>query len=348
MKKSIWLAIIGAAALTGCQNEVMQQREYVPAPREDVEPARPAVDNRAVERQDVEPIRQSQDAPPAVQELPVMKGNFSDEVAKEDDPVIAKPNKKGGKKGAKGGKGGKKAGKGGKKGGKKAVGEAKEGEYVVRSGDNPEKIAKRHHVSAKHLRVGQKLVIPARSAGGKNAKGAKGGKSGKRAANAGAPAAGPGEYVVRSGDNPEKIAKRHHVRVSELLAANNLDEESAKHLRIGQKLVIPARGAAKAAPAAPGEKRETAPGTRKPGQGQGRDLEDDSNNAPAPAPAPAPEQPIRLGEVENGYLVEVPRDMTVAEFAKLNNVTEDDLRRLNPDMPEDMLKKERAYVVPKN
>ena len=283
MKKSIWLAIIGAAALTGCQNEVMQQREYVPAPREDVEPARPAVDNRAVERQDVEPIRQSQDAPPAVQELPVMKGNFSDEVAKEDDPVIAKPNKKGGKKGAKGGKGGKKAGKGGKKGGKKAVGEAKEG-----------------------------------------------------------------EYVVRSGDNPEKIAKRHHVRVSELLAANNLDEESAKHLRIGQKLVIPARGAAKAAPAAPGEKRETAPGTRKPGQGQGRDLEDDSNNAPAPAPAPAPEQPIRLGEVENGYLVEVPRDMTVAEFAKLNNVTEDDLRRLNPDMPEDMLKKERAYVVPKN
>ena len=37
MKKSVFLAIIGAAALTGCQNEVMKQREYVPAPREDAE-----------------------------------------------------------------------------------------------------------------------------------------------------------------------------------------------------------------------------------------------------------------------------------------------------------------------
>jgi len=363
VKKSIWLAIIGAAALTGCQNEVMQEREYVPAPREDVEPAKPVVDNRAAERQDVEPIRQQQqqDTPPSVQELPVMKEQFGNETAKESDPVIAKPDKKGGKKA------GRKGGKKGARGSRKSVGApaAGAGEYVVRSGDTPEKIARRHHVrlsdlmeannlteeSAKRLRIGQKLTIPARKGGAKGAQSSKGTKetgSGKRIAGA-APAENPGEYIVRSGDTPEKIARRHHVRVSDLMAANNFSEEDAKKLRIGQKIVIPEKGAAARKSTAPAGSGETRTQTASPGQSKGRDLDDESaGGAAAPtAPAAAPAQLNRI-EIENGYLVEVPRDMTVAEFAKLNGISEDELRRLNPDIPEEMLKKDTAYAVPKN
>ena len=349
MKKSIWLAIVGAAALTGCQSEVMQQREYVPAPREDVEPAKPVVDNRAVERQEIEPARQQQQPPPpAVHELPAMKETFRNEGVNENDPV--------------GGKSGKKDAKGAKKGAKKGAGKAVAGpgEYVVRSGDTPEKIARKHHVrlsdlmevnnlteeSAKKLRIGQKLVIPARRAGKKGAAAAKGGKrkqAGPAAeANAAsqAPAANPGEYVVRSGDTPEKIAKRHHVRLSDLMDANNLTPEDARKLRIGQKLVIPAGGAApRKAVQAGGEKNSgSAP--------QGRDLDDDSGNAPA---APVRKGAVKLNrtEVENGYLVEVPYDMTVAEFAKLAGVSEEELRRLNPDMPDETLKKDNVFITPK-
>ncbi len=45
-------------------------------------------------------------------------------------------------------------------------------------------------------------------------------------------------YIVRSGDNPWTIAIKHHLKVEELLRLNNLNEESARRLRSGDRLRI--------------------------------------------------------------------------------------------------------------
>lgn len=45
-------------------------------------------------------------------------------------------------------------------------------------------------------------------------------------------------YTIKSGDNPWKIAKRYNLEFEELLTLNNLDEEKAKNLKIGQKIRI--------------------------------------------------------------------------------------------------------------
>ncbi len=155
----------------------------------------------------------------------------------------------------------------GKAGKKSAAISAKGGVYVVKSGDTPDRIARKHGVrlsalmaannldqqSARRLRVGQKLTIP-----GKNAKFAAPKKSKKTAsapadnATATATVDAEGKYTVKSGDTPERIARKNRVRLSELLKANNLDQQSARRLQIGQKLIIPGKAAAsEAAPAVP-------------------------------------------------------------------------------------------------
>lgn len=48
----------------------------------------------------------------------------------------------------------------------------------------------------------------------------------------------PEFYVVKSGDNPWKIAKQFHVKFDDLLKLNNLDEEKARNLKIGDKLRV--------------------------------------------------------------------------------------------------------------
>ena len=147
----------------------------------------------------------------------------------------------------------------GKAGKKSAAVSAKGGVYVVKSGDTPDRIARKHGVrlsalmaannldqqSARRLKVGQKLTIP-----GKNAKFAAP-KQSKKATSASAKTAtatasvdAEGKYTVQSGDTPERIARKNRVRLSELLKANNLDQQSARRLQIGQKLIIPGKAAA--------------------------------------------------------------------------------------------------------
>lgn len=48
----------------------------------------------------------------------------------------------------------------------------------------------------------------------------------------------PEFYTVKSGDNPWKIAKQFHVKFDDLLKLNNLDEEKARNLKIGDKLRV--------------------------------------------------------------------------------------------------------------
>jgi LysM repeat protein len=45
-------------------------------------------------------------------------------------------------------------------------------------------------------------------------------------------------YVVKSGDNPWKIARQFHVKFEDLLKLNGLDEEKARNLRAGQRLRV--------------------------------------------------------------------------------------------------------------
>jgi LysM repeat protein len=150
------------------------------------------------------------------------------------------------------------------------VPEAAGTEYVVVKGDSLAKIAKKNGVTLSalkaanpgveptKLKVGQKLSIPA-SAGGQAAPAMAGGQA----------AAGSGmggeAYTVKSGDTLTKIAKAHGTTVKAIKAASNLTTD---HIKVGQKLTIPAKAEAAAPAPVP------APVTSAP--------------APAPSTTPAP------------------------------------------------------------
>ena len=66
-------------------------------------------------------------------------------------------------------------------------------------------------------------------------------------------------YTVKSGDSLTKIAKAHGTTIKAIRAENNLTTD---HIKVGQKLKIPARAeaaAAAAAPVAPPPPPSTAP-----------------------------------------------------------------------------------------
>lgn len=121
-------------------------------------------------------------------------------------------------------------------------------EYVVVKGDSLWKIAKKNGVTIKaieaanpavdpsKLKVGQKLSIPGATSA-----------AGSAADMTGAPgASGGGEiYIVKSGDTLSKIAKRYGTTIRAIESANGL---STTHIKVGEKLKIPAK--AEAAPAA--------------------------------------------------------------------------------------------------
>ena len=248
-------------------------------------------------------------------------------------------------------------------------GGAAAGTYIVKKGDTLGGIARRHHVStaalmkannispdgAKKLHVGKKLVIPARSA--KSGRGARSGRKdrgAKRSADAApAPAAAAGEYIVKTGDTPEKIARKHHVRLAALMEANKFSEEDAKRLRVDQKIVIPGRSSGKAPAAAARGKAAPAAKTAQATAPQAKAAPAPAKSAPetaeeaVPAPAPAPAAAERI-DFGNSYLVTVEEDMTVDEFANRNNTTVEALRNLNPTMPADRLVKGNHYQIPKN
>ncbi|MBS0655263.1 MAG: LysM peptidoglycan-binding domain-containing protein [Verrucomicrobia bacterium] len=48
----------------------------------------------------------------------------------------------------------------------------------------------------------------------------------------------PQYYVLKSGDNPWLIARRFHLKFEDLLKLNDLDEEKARNLKVGQKIRI--------------------------------------------------------------------------------------------------------------
>lgn len=100
-------------------------------------------------------------------------------------------------------------------------------------------------LNPKKLHVGGKLIIP--GAAERKERAAKAPKKVKRSEKRAKKTVAKleneeGVYIVRNGDSLSRIAARHHVKVSALAAANNINVDQM--LRIGQKLVIPKPGKA--------------------------------------------------------------------------------------------------------
>lgn len=106
--------------------------------------------------------------------------------------------------------------------------------HTVVRGDTLEKIAKKYHTTIfvlqqannmnnTLLRIGKVLKVP---------------KSLNQLQLPSVPIIDEKFYVVKSGDNPWTIAMKHHMKVSDLLQLNNLDNRKAKRLRPGDRLRI--------------------------------------------------------------------------------------------------------------
>lgn len=113
-------------------------------------------------------------------------------------------------------------------------------DVVVKSGDALEKIARANRTTVEairkanglqndRLKIGQKLKVPI---------GAPAAPEVKKTQPVAAADEGPTFYVVKSGDNPWKIAKQYQVKFEDLLTLNNLDEERAKNLKVGEKIRV--------------------------------------------------------------------------------------------------------------
>lgn len=118
-------------------------------------------------------------------------------------------------------------------------------EVVVKKGDALDKIARAHgttasdimklnHLSSTKLQIGQVLVVPDNGkAKTKTASKTKASKAKTEAKSE------KGEYyTVKSGDNPWTIANKNHIKLDELLKLNDLNEDTAKKLKPGDKIRI--------------------------------------------------------------------------------------------------------------
>lgn len=115
-------------------------------------------------------------------------------------------------------------------------------EVTVKRGDVLEKIAKTNgttveaikkvnQLNSDRLKIGQILKVPVGTA-------KKSQDTLQASTSTLRPVSGPQLYVIKSGDNPWKIAKQFHMRVDELLKLNDLNEESARNLKIGDQIKV--------------------------------------------------------------------------------------------------------------
>ena len=326
----------GLFATGGCTNVVMDERGYVPAPADTpvpMETAAPAPMTPMV-TETAAPAAQPATAAP-VETFQPMTGVTSS-------------------------------------GGVGSVAAAGSGTYTVKAGDTLGKIANAHGVSlsamlkannmdlksARRLRIGQKLVIPTSTRPVRKNSARRNGKT-VRSSSAAAVAA-DGTYTVKAGDTLGGIARRLKVKTADLQKANNLSDAQVRRLQIGQKLVVPGKGAVTAAPASAAI--ETTPASREmdnllKGAASAAVTETatpaPANEVPATvtetaAPAPAPVEVKTEVISGNSMPFEVDRDgVTLDEFAKQHSTTVEALKQLNADLPRDgMLKKGTVLFVP--
>jgi LysM repeat protein len=171
--------------------------------------------------------------------------------------------------------------------------------YVVAKGDMLSVIAKRYGVSVQdvmlinnitdpnRIRVGQRLELPGRIDVSRPLP-----VQTERAVVAAGIERGGEPYEIKAGDSLSVIAQRHGVNVQELMRANNISD--ANRIRVGQKLVIPAGGAARPVPVAP------VPPTPAP--------------TPAPTLAPTPAPTAELPAPSSVLAVPAPADLPVSQL----------------------------------
>lgn len=275
MKKAMFgigtaLTVGALLAVAGCSTQVMKDEGYIPLKDGNPAPLPAAQSDLAVGGPAAAPVEATEVAPAPAEAAPAPAEAAAPKTFPRFDESSITPVKSPRRAAA-----------------KHQVAAVKPGAtYVVKSGDTLSHIAAAHRVRVADLkqinalkddriRVGQKLTIPE---GGKAVApaAAKADKAAAKSADkkdAAPELAEGGVYVIKAGDNIPKIAKRFGVKESDLKKANNLTDEATRRLQIGQKLVIPGKGAATAATAA------AAP-------------------APAaPAAAPAPAAPAASSEV---------------------------------------------------
>lgn len=113
-------------------------------------------------------------------------------------------------------------------------------EVTVKKGDALEKIARANGTSVEaimkasqlksdRLKIGQVLQVPVGSK-----------PKPLPSVNKPAPVASNEAqyYMIKEGDNPWKIAKQFHLKVDQLLKLNNLDEETARKLKVGDRIRV--------------------------------------------------------------------------------------------------------------
>lgn len=167
--------------------------------------------------------------------------------------------------------------------------------YTVGRGDSLWTIAKKNHISASDLaaannlrttatlHLGQKLVIPAKGgaalAAGSGAEVATAPAAPLPASKPAASSEESSSYTVRNGETLGAIARKLHVSVGKIAAANNITDP--KMIRPGQTLVIPSRTDTSGSKAKSAPLRQSSAGPATAG-------------TPA-APAPAGEQDLDAG-----------------------------------------------------
>ena len=220
-------------------------------------------------------------------------------------------------------------------------------QYKVKRGDSLSVIAHRHGLKTAELaaynnipagkynsiREGQTLNIPAGGAYVNN-DAQKDVKKPVKAEKSAPAVAANGEYVVKSGDALERIARRHDVSTDALARANNMKKTDT--LRPGQKLKIPARGSAVVKDSAKKDVAKPAkPVTKKDDSAALDKLDADLDSLDPQAGS------------DSDFLT-VSKDMAVEEFAETVMVDIEDIRRLNPTLPADgKLKKNMQIKIPK-
>ncbi|MBA2369197.1 MAG: LysM peptidoglycan-binding domain-containing protein [Candidatus Protochlamydia sp.] len=120
-------------------------------------------------------------------------------------------------------------------------------EVKVKKGDVLEKIARAHqttvsaikkfnHLNNENLSIGQVLKIPKK--GTEKQTVAEVPKISPIIEPPKTDSAEPVYYVLKQGDNPWKIAKQFSVRYEDILRLNQLDEEKARNLRVGDRVRV--------------------------------------------------------------------------------------------------------------
>lgn len=125
--------------------------------------------------------------------------------------------------------------------------------YIVKKGDTLYSISKKYEITVPELRAannlgendvlkaGVKLIIPSADISNAAAlsedKGASGKNNAQSEKKTGAAHTKTSEYIVEKGDTLYGIARKNNIKLTELLALNNIDNSTT--IKVGQKLLVP-------------------------------------------------------------------------------------------------------------